>query len=84
MANCVLGLGGSAKGDFDSFDGSMGEYTAVASANRGVRGGLNEDSLDNIDDSEPVLVLRSIISADGRFFSSSIMFMSARAKKGLA
>jgi len=72
MANCVFAFGGSAKGDRPSFDGSIGEYTLVASANRGVRGGLREDSFEDIDESESVLDLRSITSGAGRFFSSSV------------
>jgi hypothetical protein len=51
----------------------MGEYTVVASANRGVRGGLSEDSFEDIDEPESVLDLRSITSGAGRFFSSSIL-----------
>lgn len=56
--------GGSAKGDFLS---SIGEYTVVASANRGVRGTLSED----VDEESPddVLGVRSRVRGVGRLFS---------------
>jgi len=68
----VFAFGWSVKGDRASLDGSMGEYTVVASTNRGVRGSLSEDSFEDIDDPESVLALRSITSGAGRFFSSSV------------
>jgi hypothetical protein len=37
-----------------------------------------------MDDSESVLVLRPITSAAGRFFSSSVIFVSVPVQKGLA
>ncbi len=43
--------------------GSTGEYTVVASANRGVRGTLSEAS-EELDD------VLSRVNASGRFFSS--------------
>ena len=52
MYACALGasvaLGGSANGDLLS---STGEYTVVASANRGVRGTLSEDADEAVDES---------------------------------
>jgi hypothetical protein len=47
MYACVFG--GSANGDLFS---STGEYTVVASANRGVRGTLSEDVDDESSDEE--------------------------------
>lgn len=61
MYACVRG--GSAKGDFLS---SIGEYTVVASANRGVRGTLSEDVDESVDD---VLGVRSRVRGVGRLFS---------------
>lgn len=55
-------VGGSAKGDRLSSLASMGEYTVVASANRGVRGTLREAS-EELDD------VRSRVNGSGRFFS---------------
>ncbi len=63
MWDCVLGLGGSAKGDRLSSLASIGEYTVVASAKRGVRGTLSEVSDEELDD------VRSRVNGSGRFFS---------------
>lgn len=41
----------------------MGEYTEVASANRGVRGTLSEDSEDDVES------CRSRVKGEGRFLS---------------
>lgn len=53
-------LGGSANGDLLS---STGEYTVVASANRGVRGTLSEDAEDAVDES---LEERGLVRGGGR------------------
>ncbi len=53
--------GGSAKGDRLSSLASIGEYTVVASAKRGVRGTLSEVS-EELDD------VRSRDKGSGRFF----------------
>ena len=55
--------GGSANGDRLSSLGSIGEYTVVASAKRGVRGTLSDVSDDMLD------VVRSLVKGVGRFFS---------------
>jgi hypothetical protein len=63
MYDCVLCVGGSAKGDWPSWVGSTGEYTVVASANRGVRGIFSDASDDDeLDD------VRSRDKGSGRFF----------------
>jgi hypothetical protein len=62
MYACVRG--GSAKGDFLS---SIGEYTVVASANRGVRGTLSEDV--DEESADDVLGVRSRVRGVGRLFS---------------
>lgn len=62
MYDCDLALGGSAKGDRLSSLASMGEYTVVASAKRGVRGTLREVSDEELD-------VRSRDKGSGRFFS---------------
>lgn len=54
--------GGSAKGDRLSSLASIGEYTVVASAKRGVRGTLREVSEEELDD------VRSRDKGSGRFF----------------
>lgn len=54
--------GGSANGDRLSSLGSIGEYTAVASAKRGVRGTFSDDS-DTVD------CVRSLLNGVGRLFS---------------
>jgi len=54
--------GGSAKGERLSSDGSIGEYTVVASAKRGVRGTRS-------DDSDTVEAVRSLDKGVGRLFS---------------
>lgn len=64
MQNCVLGCGGSAKGERFFSGASIGEYTVVASAKRGVRGGLMDES-DELDDVRSLVVIRGA----GRFFS---------------
>jgi hypothetical protein len=63
MYDCILCVGGSAKGDWLSSAGSTGEYTVVASANRGVRGIFSDASDDDeLDD------VRSRDKGSGRFF----------------
>ena len=59
-------VGGSAKGDRWLSLSSTGEYTVVASANRGVRGTLSEAV-----DVEELDGLRSlvVVNGSGRFFS---------------
>lgn len=57
--------------------GSMGEWTAVASAKRGVLGGLASDEDvddDEFEDVEPADIVRAGVRlrAVGRFFSSLI------------
>lgn len=61
-------FGGSAKGDLLSSLASMGEYTVVASAKRGVRGTLSDDT----EDSD---VPRSLDKGSGRFFSFCLDMM---------
>lgn len=63
MWYCDLASGGFAKGDRLLSSGSIGEYTVVASAKRGVRGTLSEDADDELED------VRSLVRAEGRFFS---------------
>jgi len=63
MYDCVLGAGGSANGDRLSSLGSTGEYTDVASANRGVLGTLSDDAEEELDEA------RSRDKGVGRFFS---------------
>ena len=63
MYDCVLLFGGSAKGDRLSSLASIGEYTVVASAKRGVRGTLSEVSDEELDE------VRSRDNGSGRFFS---------------
>lgn len=58
-------VGGSANGDFPSSLASIGEYTVVASAKRGVRGAFVSCSSEELDD------VRSRVNASGRFFSFS-------------
>lgn len=65
--------GGSANGDRLSSLGSIGEYTVVASANRGVRGAFS-------DVSETVDAVRSLLKGVGRLFS----FMAEVVGKPLA
>jgi hypothetical protein len=55
--------GGSANGDLLSSLGSIGEYTVVASANRGVLGTFKDASDDMLD------IVRSLVKGVGRFFS---------------
>jgi hypothetical protein len=57
-------FGGSANGDLPSSPASIGEYTVVASAKRGVRGALR-------DCSEELDEVRSRAKGSDRFFSSS-------------
>jgi hypothetical protein len=66
MTDCLL-MGGSAKGDLVP---SMGEWTVVASAKRGVRGPLSDAADEENDDSESELVFL-ITRGAGRFFSST-------------
>lgn len=54
--------GGSANGDRLSSLGSIGEYTVVASAKRGVRGTFS-------DDSDMVDAVRSLVKGVGRLLS---------------
>jgi len=61
MYDCDLAFGGSAKGDRLSSVASIGEYTVVASAKRGVRGTLRDVSDDEVD-------VRSRAKGSGRFF----------------
>jgi hypothetical protein len=63
MYDCVLVSGGSAKGDRLSSLGSIGEYTVVASAKRGVLGTLNDVSDAMLD------LVVSLVRGVGRFFS---------------
>lgn len=56
-------VGGSANGDRLSSLGSIGEYTVVASAKRGVRGTFRDDSDEELDD------VRSLDKGVGLFFS---------------
>lgn len=57
-------FGGSANGDLPSSPASIGEYTVVASAKRGVRGALSDCS-EELDD------VRSRVKGSGAFLSSS-------------
>ena len=63
MYDCVLVSGGSAKGDRLSSLGSIGEYTVVASAKRGVlgtRSDVSDAMLDRV---------ISLVKGVGLFFS---------------
>jgi len=56
-------VGGSANGERLSSLGSIGEYTVVASAKRGVLGTLSDDAEEELDEA------RSRDKGVGRFFS---------------
>lgn len=60
--------GGSANGDMLFLLGSIGELTVVASAKRGVRGGLREESDEELD-------VRPRAIGSGRFLSSNIVIL---------
>jgi len=65
-------VGGSANGERLSSLGSIGEYTVVASAKRGVLGTLSDDAEEELDEA------RSRDEGVGRFFSLNVDMFDVR------